>query len=103
LKKPVCVRCNVEFRPEKTGVYVVEMYQKNQEIYQIWQADIWQCAICRAQVVFGFGNQPIMAHYDGDCNAKLEELKKAGAVIVYNKEVKWLDVKWFDDRPKISE
>ncbi len=93
MQKPVCVKCNVEFRPEEIGIYVIEMCHKNQDIYKIWCADIWRCSICRAKIVFGFGNGPIMSH-DEDLNKKLSELKSKGRTIVYNYEVQHLDVKW---------
>lgn len=88
--KPVCVRCEVEFNMKEAGIYVVEMHMANKEIYRIWAADVWECPVCKSEIVKGFAGTPAVAHYNGDCNAELEKLKKAGRRIIYNKEVRYL-------------
>jgi hypothetical protein len=31
--------------------------------YKIWVGDLWQCRGCNAQILSGFGQQPISEHY----------------------------------------
>lgn len=87
MPKLVCVKCQVELKPEHNGVKVVELFQKNEAIYKIWNADKWKCPKCKFEVVAGFGAQPLMEHYEGDIKAFLEELRVKGDEIIYDKEV----------------
>ena len=86
MPKSVCVKCEVELKPEYTGVIVAEMMHNNTEIYKLWEADLWKCPECGLEVVLGFGSMPFMEHLDGDLNAMLEEFKEAGSRIIYDKE-----------------
>lgn len=87
--RPVCVKCEVEFRMKEAGIYVVETYEQNKSIYKIWCADVWECPICKAEIVSGFANGTAAESHSHDCNAELEKLKEAGRRIIYNKEVKY--------------
>jgi len=86
MPKSVCAKCEVELKPEHNGVIVAEMMHNNTEIYKLWFADLWKCPECGIEVVLGFGVQPYMEHFDGDLNAKLEELKLSGRRIIYDNE-----------------
>lgn len=90
MPKSVCVKCEVELKPEENGVIVVEMFQQNKEIYRLWEADLWKCPICGVEVVLGFGNQPFRLHFEEDCNALVEKFKLEGSRIIYNKELKYV-------------
>lgn len=72
MPKPVCVECEIEFKPYKNGIMVAEMFQKN-KIYKIWSADEWECPICHKKIVYGFGSSPVCEHFEID---KVAELKK---------------------------
>jgi len=85
--KLVCVKCQVELKPEHNGVKVVELFQRNEAIYKIWDADKWRCPKCGIEIVAGFGAQPLMERFEGDTGAFVEELRKKGDEIVYDKEV----------------
>lgn len=73
--KPVCVPCQRFFRPKKNGYYFIEgMPNRNDALpgttdaaswspYKIWVGDLYQCTGCGAEIVSGFGNQPIGEHY----------------------------------------
>ena len=86
MPKSVCVNCKVELKPEENGVIVAEMMRENTAIYKLWEADLWKCPECGIEVVLGFGSMPFMEHYEGDINAKLEEMKEAGRRIIYDNE-----------------
>jgi len=88
VSKPICVKCEVEFRMEKAGIYVKEMFRKNKEVYKLWSADLWECPRCGAQIVFGFGNNPLVHHADEEkMKAKLKELETGEQVVIHNLEL----------------
>ncbi len=59
--RPVCPKCNRELHPETNGVGVLDM--ANSKPYEVYDADLWKCPGCGIEVVGGFGNSPISAHY----------------------------------------
>jgi len=59
--RPVCSKCNRELHPETNGVGVLDM--ANGRPYEIFDADLWKCPGCGIEVVGGFGQGPISAHY----------------------------------------
>ena len=59
----VCVSCEVQFRPEKNGVFVEECRGYDED-YKIWHADRYECPVCGVQIIAGFGNKPVVEHYD---------------------------------------
>jgi len=73
--KPVCVKCEVELRPEKNGVKLVDLFQHNTQPYQVWDADLWKCPICGVEIIVGFGMQPLRGHWHDDFSEILEVLK----------------------------
>jgi len=83
--KPICIKCEREYKMED-HCYVAEMFRKNKEIYKIWSADLWSCPVCGHKIVSGFADKPGMEHWNGDCEAEIERLKKLGRIIVKNKE-----------------
>lgn len=87
MPKMVCVKCEVEFKCEKNGVKVAEMFNKNQAVYKVWNADKWKCPMCGMEVVAGFANQPMMEHFEGDINKFLTEVKNRGGEIIHDKEL----------------
>ncbi|HDZ77112.1 MAG TPA: hypothetical protein ENH41_03415 [Candidatus Omnitrophica bacterium] len=86
--RPVCVKCEVDLRPENNEVTVAELFQNNSKIYRLWSADKWRCPICGVEVVIGFGQQAWAEHYQVDSiEANLEEIQMKGQEVVYSKEV----------------
>lgn len=70
LHRPVCKKCECEFRPEENGVGCLDMFNPSDhsepQPYQIWDADLWKCPKCGIEIVIGFGQQPIAEHWEGD-------------------------------------
>ena len=83
MPKPVCVKCEVEFRLEKVGVVVAETFQRDTEIYKVWEADKWKCPKCGIEIVFGFADRPLKQHFDGDIDKLLLDLQEKGKEIIY--------------------
>ncbi len=59
--RPVCPKCECELHPQENGVGVLDMAGDRE--YEVYDADLWQCPGCGLQVVGGFGNRAISAHY----------------------------------------
>lgn len=53
----VCTNCEIEFRPFKNGVELVDYAEYGP--YKMWEADEWQCPSCHVKVITGFAEQPI--------------------------------------------
>jgi len=60
--RPVCVKCNVEMKPEKNGIGLLDM--ANFGPYQLWDADLYKCSICGCEIITGFGSKAIAQHSD---------------------------------------
>lgn len=71
--KPVCVPCEMEYRMAASGVYVFEMYTAG--IYRIWSADLHFCQVCNHKILFGYGNKPLMEHFEDGFKEKVEDIK----------------------------
>lgn len=86
--RPICVKCEVEFRMKIAGIYVKEMYRHNQEVYKVWSADLWECPLCGTQIVFGFGNNPLAHGSDEEeMREVLKKLENPERVVIQNLEL----------------
>ena len=69
----VCVKCEVKFKPKRNGVHVVETFGVgSDEPYKLWQADLWECPQCGAEVVSGFANREYAQHYQENFKVQFE-------------------------------
>lgn len=84
--RPVCVKCNIELMPERNGVTVVDWYRENQEIYQLWDADLWKCRKCDMEIVVGFGGDPYARHDSTNCQEMVDNMIAQGIHIINNYE-----------------
>lgn len=76
--RPICVKCRVFFHPKKNdywfteGMPTVTDAPKGNESpeswkpYKIWAADLYECPVCMAQILSGFGKEPIKVHHEED-------------------------------------
>ena len=85
MPKPICIKCEVEFKIEENDINVVEMFQKNKEIYKIWSADKLKCPLCGIEIVYGFGAAPLIQNGE-DTKAYLKELINNHATIIFDYE-----------------
>ena len=74
MPKPVCVKCQRFFRPYRNGVRVLEGKPFNGAApgtaepklwtpYKLWQADLWRCEGCGVEIIYGYGNNPLMVDF----------------------------------------
>jgi len=54
--------CETFMKVTKNGVTVEEL-DGNREPYKLWRADLYTCPDCQAQVITGFGSNPIAEHF----------------------------------------
>lgn len=83
MNKPLCIKCEVSFKVERNGVLVVELFQKDTEIYKIWYADLYKCPGCGVTIVGAFAENPVMQNGDAREMAEFLRLKKLGGVPIY--------------------
>ena len=77
MPKPACPKCQRFFRPKTNGYSMMEgmplnnappgkVDPDNWKPYKLWVADLWECPDCGAEVVVGYGQQPVAEHYQTD-------------------------------------
>ena len=74
MRKPLCVKCQTQFRSIESGVTVVTMDGCNQP-YELIKADLLECPGCKTQVVACYANQPYSRHHDPDFSKRLAQAK----------------------------
>ena len=84
--KMVCVTCQVEFKSEQNGIWLAEMFLKNEKIYKLWHADLWKCPGCEKEIVAGLSNQPVSEHFQEDLEERVRLLKEKGERVIYDFE-----------------
>lgn len=65
MPRPICVKCEIEMRPKKNGVTVEEFTEEGLS-YKLWMGDLWECPICQASVIVGFGARSLAEHWHTD-------------------------------------
>jgi len=85
--KPVCVKCNLFYRPEINGQAVLEnmpnpSYHTSSPAneagwypYKLWIGDRWKCRGCGSEIVIGFTGGPISEHYLPNFKATVERAR----------------------------
>jgi hypothetical protein len=84
IHRPVCVKCETEMEPEKNGVGVLDHASFGP--YKIWMADMWQCPVCKVQIVIGFGHGPLAEHYEEEFTSHVDTFRQPGELLINNKE-----------------
>ena len=77
--RPVCPKCHVEMRPEHNGVGVLDLADFGP--YELYDADLWKCPNCGAEVIGGFANGPISQHWRSDFLKMVEHYRKDGYLV----------------------
>jgi hypothetical protein len=80
--RPVCVKCQIELRPQRNGVGVLDMAKD--EPYQLCEADMYRCPGCGFEVVIGFARTG-WEHFEPSFDRQLDRHRQQGTLI-YNYE-----------------
>ena len=83
--RPICVKCEIEIRPEKNGVFLFE-WAFEIGLYKIWHADLWKCPLCKMEVIHGFASHPIAEHWQEGFDEKANRIRSSGETIINNYE-----------------
>ena len=83
--RPVCTKCNRELHPETNGVGVLDMFRPSDsdkaEPYELYDADKWKCPQCGMEVIGGFGEGCVSAHYKNDFQNMIDSYDIRGLLI----------------------
>lgn len=71
---PICIKCECEYKPKKSGVYVELMAKWGS--YEVFMADLLECPRCGHQVISGYGDRPAGAHFTDDYKTFLKSIGK---------------------------
>jgi hypothetical protein len=77
--RPVCVKCQVELRPEKNEVGCLDFASFGP--YQLWDSDLWKCPKCGHEILTGFGQNPISIHHEENFTITVERWKEYRKVV----------------------
>lgn len=72
----MCATCQLEYRIEKMGVYVVEMASFG--AYKIWSADLHKCPKCGHLLIAGFADYSLSEHHEEGFNELLKKVMESG-------------------------
>lgn len=80
--KPICVKCELFYKPKKNGVYVIEGMPKTSKTaehawvpYKLWCADLWECKGCGDQIIDRSGLHEIAIQHQPDFQKLCDEFK----------------------------
>ena len=62
MRKPLCIKCQTQFRNIESGITVVTMDGSNQP-YELIRADLLECPGCKTQIVAGYAKDTYARHY----------------------------------------
>src|SRR5262245_12214158 len=54
--------CGRFMRPKQNSITVEELFEDGTG-YKLWDADLWACPECGAELITGFGAQPLAEHW----------------------------------------
>ena len=77
--RPVCPPCQVEMRPERNGVGLLDYADFGP--YQLWDTDLWECPKCHHQIVIGFGDSPMYSHWESSFPERIQSYKTNSILI----------------------
>lgn len=66
--------CGRFMRVKKNSVTVEELLEDG-EPYKLWDADLYECQECGAQIITGFGREPMAEHWQPDYTAQRERFQ----------------------------
>lgn len=64
MRRPICIKCRIEFRPLENGITVIDMFSQPPKPYRVTHADLFECPICKKQIVSGFALKPLAEHFE---------------------------------------
>ena len=78
----VCVACGLAMTPAENGVIGVELFTRAGKPYKLWSCDLWECELCKHQILAGFPAKEFKGHWEERFDSMLE-LCEANDTVVY--------------------
>lgn len=72
----VCRDCRRVMRMERAGIYA-HFLRDDGTPYQVFAADLWKCPACKIEVLHGFGQHPVLNHFDPDFTGMLTKIRNS--------------------------
>ncbi len=79
--KPVCVKCETEMYPADNGAICLDHFGDDNEPYQLWSCDKWKCHYCDTEILIGFGDRPLIRHFEEHFTESLESFDEKGHIV----------------------
>ena len=70
MRNTICVKCQEEYIPIKNEVLAV--FYVNSKPDGMYFADLWQCPICKSEIIIGFGHSAICYSFEEDWDKYLK-------------------------------
>lgn len=64
MRRPICVKCQTEFRVSRNGIAVIDMAWQPPKPCAVWHADLFECPICKTQIVSGFAQKSLAEYFE---------------------------------------
>jgi hypothetical protein len=84
----LCVKCQAQYLPKKTGVNVIETAGNPPVPMRTWVADLLGCPVCGAELISRFSHEPTMERHEHGFESHLKQVreKKDRLYILHNPE-----------------
>lgn len=83
MRKPLCIKCQTQFRVVETGVTVMTMFSTPPRPCELIMADLLECPGCGTQIVAQYANRIYARHYNPNFQERLDQAKH----VVYDYEL----------------
>lgn len=80
----VCVKCQAQYQPKKTGVSVIETAGTPPKPYRVWNADLLACPICNTEVISNFSHEPVIENHESGFEKIIAEIPPGRRYILQN-------------------
>ncbi len=77
--RPVCVKCNLEMRPERNGVGLLVMASFGP--YRLYDSDKHKCPECGVEIVAGLGANAISEHFKENFERLVQSYRDEAEVV----------------------
>ena len=82
----VCVKCQAQYLPKKTGVTVIETAGNPPEPMRTWAADLLGCPVCDAELLAHFSHEPTAEQHEDGFDDHLKQVREKKYYILHNPE-----------------
>jgi len=80
--RPVCIKCQKEYKVKKSGVITELMttFGGKPASFELYDSDLWECPGCGHQIIGGFGQKALAQHFEEDYQEVLKRVSTTSQV-----------------------